>query len=189
MQLPFYVEFRQTSKGYLQIEFYDNNPDFWQFYDITKLIVDRQPLNIKGRQVYNCAVSWYRRDACIMFDEKLTEVLAEIVLELLQSDPNYCYSIMKNLLNKQRVEIYLERGLQETPFISCGKYIGGIKSPEKGYNKFFCIDVGLASHNSELMINRRQEHRQMLEAQEQRNIAYKKAEIERLQREIVSMEK
>ncbi len=137
-RLPFNVEYSQISNGNLQVEFYDKNSDFKKFYDTTRLIIGRQPLNIEGHQVYNCAVSWYGQDDCQMFDEKTGKfdslnaqeyrgVLAEIDLDLLQSDPNYCNMVMKGLLDKQRVERYLENGLQETPDQPCGKYIGGVR--------------------------------------------------------------
>lgn len=60
---------------------------------------------------------------------------------------------------------------------------------ENGYSKFFSTIVGEASHNSDLMIKRRQEHRSKVEAQRQKAIAYKKAQIEKLQSEIDNMEK
>lgn len=199
-QLLFDIEYSPTSNGNLQVEFYDKNSDFKKFYDTTRLIVGRQPLNIEGHQVYNCAVSWYGRNDCQMFDEKTRKfdslraqeyrgVLAEIDLELLQNDQNYCNMLMKGLLDKQRVERYLENGLQETPEQPCGKYIGGVIQTEKGYGKFFSTIVGQASHNSELMINRRQENRARIEAQRQKAIADKKAQIEKLQSELDSMEK
>lgn len=199
-QLPFDVEYSQFSNGNLQVEFYDKNSDFRKFYDITRLIVGRNPLNIKGHQVYNCAVSWYGHSDCQMLDRKTgrhdslrsldyREVLAEIDLELLQSDPNYCNIVMKGLLDKERVERYLENGLQETPQQPCGRYIGGIRQTEKGYGKFFSTVVGLASHNSRLMINKRQEYRSNLEVQRQQSIADKKAQIKKIQSELDSMEK
>lgn len=198
-QLPFDIEYSQMSNGNLQIEFYDKNPDFKKFYDTTRLIVSKQPVNIEGHRIYNCAVSWYGHNDCQMFDEKTGQfdslraqdykgVLAEIDLELLQTDPYYCNIVMKGLLDKQRVERYLESGLQENPEIPCGKYIGGINQTEKGYGKFFSTIVGQASHNSELMVNRRQEYRQRLEAQKQQVIAAKKAQIEKLQNEVNTME-
>lgn len=199
-ELPFDVEYSTITNGNLQVEFYDKNTDFKKFYDTTRLIVGRYPLNIEGHQVYNCAVSWYGSSDCQMFDEKTGKfdslraqeyrgVLAEIDLELLQSDPNYCNMVMKGLLDKQRVERYLESGLQETPEKPCGKYIGGVRQTEKGYGKFFSSIVGRASHNSELMINRRQQHREMMEAQRQKAIADKKDQIKKLQSELESMEK
>ena len=199
-QLPFDVEYSTLSNGNLQVEFYDNDSDFKKFYDTTSLTLGNKPLNIEGHQVYNCAVSWYGRSDCQMLDEKTGKldslraqdyrgVLAEIDLELLQSDPNYCNILMKGLLDKQRVERYLESGLQETPEQPCGKYIGGIRQTEKGYGKFFSTIVGRVSHNSELMVNRRQEHREMIERQRQKTIADKKAQIAKLQNELDSMEK
>lgn len=197
-QLPFEAEYSQSSSGNLQVDFYDKNADFKKFYDTTRLIVDRQPLDIEGHQVYDCVVSWYGHYDCRMLDEETgqfdsigareyRDVLAEIDIELLKTDPNYCNKVMTDLLDKQRVEKYLESGMQEEPEHPCGKYIGGIRQTEKGYGKFFSIVVGIASHNSELMVNRRQEHREIIEYRRQKAIADKKAELEKLQEELESM--
>ena len=116
-------------------------------------------------------------------------ILAQIDPTLLQTDENYCSVVMRKLLDKKRVTKYLEEGLQETPEQPCGKYIGGVKLTEKGYGKFFSLPVGRASHNSDLMINRRREHRENIEAKKQREIADKKAQIQQLQSEIDDMSK
>ncbi len=199
-QLTFCVGYSQISNGNLKVEFFDKNADFKKFYDTTRLIIDRKPLEIEGHQVYNCAVSWYGQNDCQMLDTKTGEfdslrakeyrgVLAEIDLELLQTDQNYCNMVMKGLLDKERVEKYLESGLQETPELPCGKYIGGVMQKENGYGKFFSTVVGKASHNSHLMVERRQERRKMIEEQRQKAIENKKAQIEKLQKELESMEK
>ena len=108
---------------------------------------------------------------------------------LLQTDENYCSVVMRKLLDQKRVIKYLEDGLQETPEQPCGKYIGGVKPTEKGYGKFFSLSVGRASHNSDLMINRRREYRESIEAKKQSEIANKKAQIQQLQSEIDDMSK
>ena len=165
----FDIQYNQNEDGNLQIDFQNNNPDFKKFYDTTRLIVDRRPLNIEGHQVFNCAVSWYGHDDCAMFNERTrkyeslraqeySEILAELDLYLLQTDKDYCNMVMNGLLDKQRVEKYLERGLQETPDLPCGKYIGGVYKTERGYGKYFSEDVGRASHNSGLMIEKRKKH-------------------------------
>jgi len=199
-QVPFDIEFSSTSNGNLQVEFFDNEADFKNFYDITRLILSRQPFDIEGHPVYNCAVSWYGKEDCQMFDEKSGRfnslrsleyrgVLAEIDLDLLQNDPSYCSMVMRSLLNQKRVERYLESGLQDSPEIPCGKYIGGVRKTDEGYGKFFSMVVGRASHYSDLMVNRRREHKEMLEDRMKQAIEAKKAEIEKLQSELQSMEK
>lgn len=198
-QLPFEVKFSQFTNGNLQVDFYDKNSDFNKFYDTTRLIIRRQPLNIEGHRVYNCAVSWYGSSDCQMFNKKTGQldslraqeyrgVLAEIDLGLLQTNPDYCSVVMKGLLDKKRVERYLENGLQETPENPCGKFIGGVIKTEKGFCKYFSTVVGQVSHNSELMVNRRREHRRKVEEQRQQAIEVRKAEIERLQEEIRGLE-
>lgn len=199
-KLPFEIKYSQMPNGNLQVEFLDEHAAFNKLYDTTRLIIKRQPLNIEGHPVYNCAVSWYGSNDCQMINEETgvidslraqdyRGVLAEIDLQLLQSDPNYCNMVMTGLLDRKRVEGYLTRGLEETPEQPCGKYIGGVGKTEKGYRKFFSVIVGQASHNSELMKGRRQERREMAEIQRQKAIADKKAQIARLQEELEGMEK
>lgn len=199
-KLPFEVKYSQMPNGNLQVEFIDEGAAFKKLYDTTRLVIKRQPLNMEGHQVYNCAVSWYGSNDCQMINEETgvidslraqdyRGVLAEIDLQLLQSDPNYCSMVMKGLMDKERVERYLANGLEESPEQPCGKYIGGVRQTERGYGKFFSTAVGRASHYSGLMIGRRQEHREMAEAQRQKAIEDKKEQIKRLQKEIEGMEK
>lgn len=199
-QLPFDVEYSSPYRDTLQVEFYDKEKDFKRYYDTTRLIVNRQPQNIGGRFVYLCAVSWYGQNDCKLFNKETGQfenfkakeykyVLAQINLRLLRIDPNYCNMVMKELLNRQRVERYLERGLQETPEQPCGQYIGGIMEKEGGYCKFFSTIVGQASHNSPIMVAQRNEERARIESIRQKIIADKKAQIEKLQRELESMER
>lgn len=198
-ELPVKIRYTTLPNGNLQFDFLDSNADFKKFYDTTRLVVGKEPISIGGKQVYNCAVSWYGDNDCQILDTKTGRsinsraenyrgVLIEIDLELLQSDKNYYKMLMSKLLDKERVEEYLERGLQETPEIPCGKYIGGIRKTEKGYGKFFDVTVGQASHNSKLMVDRRQKLREEEEARRKRDIERKKEQINKLQSEIESME-
>lgn len=199
-QLPFDVSYSRIANGNLQVEFHDRNADFKKFYDSTRLIIDKEPFYMEGHQVYRCAVSWYGDSDCRVWDAReerynslraqdYQRVLAEIDLELLQTDVNYCNMVMKGLLDKQRVEKYLENGLQETPEYPCGEYIGGVRKKEQSYNKFFSTVVGRASHNSESMVNKRQQYREKMEKQRQEAIENKEAQIAKLQSEIDNLEK
>lgn len=196
----FDVTYGVTTDARLQVEFHDNEADFKQFYDITRLIVSGSPLNIAGQEVYDCMVSWYGSSDCHVLDKRTGQldspratayrgVLAQIDLDLLQKNPEYCNAVMKGLLNRMRVERYLEQGLQETPKQPCGKYIGGVRENESGYEKFFMQPVGQANHDSDFMRNRRQENRERLEAARQSAIASKQSQIAKLQAEIDGMNK
>lgn len=193
------IEYGRTRDGRLQVDFYDKSAKIGQFYDTTRLVVDNKPLILANEEVRNCIVSWYRQDDTIFGNpeyegESLNArdykgILAQIDPMLLSVDENYCSVVMRNLLDQKRVLKYLEDGLQETPERPCGKYIGGVRPTEKGYDKFFSLPVGRASHNSDLMINCRRERRESIEAQKQREIANKKAQIQQLQSEIDDMSK
>jgi len=196
-QPPFDIEYEIISDGRLKVEFYDRNPEFKNFYDTTRLIINTTPLNLENHRIYNCSVSWYGENDAVMFNREngreegrradYRGVLAELDLSLLQNDPDYCNVLMKDLLDKKRVEKYLEEGLQENPQNPCGKYIGGVKQTENGYRKFFSSVVGRASHNSELMVERRRALRERQERARQEAIKNKEAQIQKLQREIEEM--
>lgn len=199
-QLPFEVEYTSTSSGNLQVDFCDKNAEFNKFYDTTRLIVDGQPLNVEGHQVYNCAVSWYGHSDCRILDKETGKfeslraldyrgILAEIDLDLLLNDPNYCNMVMKGLLDEQRVIRYLENGLNETTNEPSGNYIGGVRKTEKGYGKFFSQIVGQVSHYSEYMKHKREERREIIKALREKELAEKKAKIAKLQSEIDGMER
>ncbi len=183
----------------LQIDFKENHHEAEQSYDTTRLVVSLEPFIFAGRQVSNCAVSWYNSSDVIFVDPKFggeqiearqyVGVLAELDTQALQQDESYAYETMKSLLNKERVMRYINTGLEEKPKQPCGKYIGGIEKEENSYIKFFSPDLGQASHYSDLMINRRREYRQKAEIQRQQEQikAEKRAQIQKLQQEIDDM--
>jgi hypothetical protein len=216
-QPPFKISFSQPENGYLQVEFLDNNKKPNQFYDTTRLIIKYQPQALEGHPVYQCAVSWYNEGDCRMYNEQThsyenidslnyTRVLTEINPNLLQIDQNYCYTVMKELLEQERVNEYINTGLeivkkpkepkeqkeQKKPKPPCGNYIGGVKQRENGrYGKFFNPIIGVASHNSDYMKHQRQALKEQDEAKKQAKIAENqaqiaenKAQIQRLQNEI-----
>lgn len=191
------IKYGMSQDGRLQIDFYDRNIKVGQFYDTTRLIVDDKTVVLANQRVQNCIVSWYRQDDTIFSDPQYENesidarsykgVLAQIDPVLLQSDEKYCSNVMRYLLNKKRVNQYLENGLQESPEHPCGKYIGGMRKTENGYSKFFNIDAGIASHNSRLMVERRRENREKMEQKKRMEIDRKRAEIQKLQSEIDDM--
>lgn len=191
------IKYGMSQDGRLQIDFYDRNIKVGQFYDTTRLIVGDKTVVLANQRVQNCIVSWYRQDDTIFSDPQYENesidarsykgVLAQIDPVLLQSDEKYCSNVMRYLLNKKRVNQYLENGLQESPEHPCGKYIGGMRKTENGYSKFFNIDAGIASHNSRLMVERRRENREKMEQKKRMEIDRKRAEIQKLQSEIDDM--
>ena len=193
------VKFDRTIDNRLKVEFYDDK-DFKQFYDTTRLIIKEEPINIFGENVYNCIVSWYGDNDCHEINPQTGKfesirasqyrgVLVQLNLDLLQNDSEYCKTVMQGLLDKKRVEEYLDRGLQEEPDKPCGKYIGGVVKTDEGYRKFFSEKIGRASHNSSLMVDRRRDLREKEKALREKEIMKRKAEIARLSEEIEDMSK
>lgn len=166
-KLSFEVQTKTTSDGRLQIDFYEKDADFKQFYDTTRLIIDSNGLSVGNHLIHNCMVAWYRQEDNINAANKEVRrlyyktVLAEIDLKLLKSDSNYCNKVMKELLSKKSVEKYLENGLEEKTDFPCGNYIGGVRKVDNVYQRIFTREVGKYSHDSEYMINKRREHREI----------------------------
>lgn len=192
------IEYSSTEDGRLVVQLMENNPKLGQFYDTTKLIIDNKKVELEGNYLQNCMVSWYGQNDCVRLDSRGNEygrrsqfknVLAEIDEDLLWTDENYCLAVMKMLLNQNRVEEYLNRGLQETPDTPCGKYVGGIRQREDGsYGKVFKTNVGKASHNSQEMVAKRQRLQEQIRQRQEQVKADKRAEIARLQQELDDMD-
>ena len=132
--LPFTPDLKVTPDGYWQIDFYDENADFKNFYDTTRLVINPNPVLTGEQGVYRCMVSWYGQSDCCILDPttgeydspratEYNDIFAQIDFSLLQTDKNYYNLLMKGLLNKKRVERYLNDGLQENPECPCGEYI------------------------------------------------------------------
>ena len=143
---PYVINFSNTEQGRLQVDFYDKNADFKQFYDTTRLIIGRNKKNVENIILDEALVSWYGNSDAIMIDEsgneygrlvEYKEILTKIDINLMCRDENYCITVMKSLLDKKRVEELLNFGLSENPERACGNYIGQITTTENGYKKAF----------------------------------------------------
>ena len=162
------VNFNTLPDGRLQVDYYNASLKFKQFYDTTRLIVSKKPIKIENQDVLNCLVSWYGESDAVMIDDDGNEfgrktdyrdIFAQIDLNLLKTDDKYCYAVMQLLFDRNRVYRYLRQGLEENPDIPCGKYIGGIMKKDDRYTKFFDRRIGIASHYSNLMREKRMEYR------------------------------
>lgn len=197
--LPYDINLKVNEEGKLQVDFHEKRPDFKQFYDTTRLIIDGQRTDMGAIPLKECRVSWYGESDAIMIDNKTgqeisrrndyKDILADIDINLLQTDDNYRVSVMKLLLNEKRVEKYLNDGLKENPEIPCGKYIGGIKNMQNTYGKYFDRIAGQRSHNSNEMINKRNKYRMLQELRKQEQIKVKQEEMAKLQSELDDLSK
>lgn len=192
--LPYDINLKVNEEGKLQVDFHDKRPDFKEFYDTTRLIIDSQRTDMGSIPLKECRVSWYGESDMIMIDRETGEeisrrtdykdILTDIDIGLLQTDYNYCVSVMKNLVNQKRVEKYLNDGLKENPEVPCGKYIGGIRNNQNKYEKYFDQIAGQKSHNSNEMIDKRNKYRELQEIRRQQQIKMKREEMAKLQSEI-----
>ena len=176
-------------------ELIQNINDYRLEKNLPELIIDKM-----GKDYSNCRVSWYGDEDAISLDNDGNElaygrkydykdILVGIDCNLLQSDPKYVEVLMKKLLDRKRVESYLERGMQENTEIPCGKYIGEIKVENNTYKKVFDPRIGEMSHNSPKMVEKRARRKEMIEKMKQEKIARNQDQIAKLQAEIDEMEK
>ena len=191
-QSPYDIKAIKNKEGKIQIDFTEKNVDFKQFYDTTRLIIDGNRDDISP-STKECRVSWYGQDDAVMLDDNgeevsrktnYSKVLVDLDINSLLDDENYSIAIMKGLLNEKRVEKYLMRGLQENPEVPCGNYVGGILQGENRYAKVFSVKKGKMVHNSQEMINMREEHRRAEEEKKNARIQQNQEKIEKLQKEI-----
>ena len=152
-QLPYTIE--KDFEGKTKIEYVEKMQNNDAYHTILTIIKS-------DGNLADCYVFWYKDGNAIMIDsttgrEVGTEIIStKIDFDLLNRDPNYVHALMCNLLNRDRVMKYLQRGLQENPENPCGKYVGSIEKREDGYKKVFDPNIGLMSHNSYEMVAERQ---------------------------------
>lgn len=128
----------------ITFDYYISDYNFRKFYDTVCLqISDTQPIfDIFGTKVYNALVSWYGEDdniplkmpapRCSLRRKDTKSIQLGLDFSKL-SDSEYLKALFRLLLNQNRVEQYLDNGLQENPAVPCGNYIGQLcYIPEKG---------------------------------------------------------
>lgn len=141
-----------TADGKLQID-YTEKPDFRKDYDSTRLVLETIPENLNGYRVYTGKVCWYNQTDAIMFDGNDSRhigltVRMEVEPNLLRTNDEYVTWVMKELLNKNRVRSYHERGLIDNPDVPCGNYVGEIETKQDGsFGKIFDNFIGTYVHN------------------------------------------
>lgn len=192
----------QNGRLYYQLDYYDRTAMYKQMYDTTRIIVDAVPTMIAGHSTYSAKVSWYGQNDAEYLDpqygdmgrkNQFTEIKLGLDVSKFFSDPQYQDVLMRQLLEKKRVERYIGEGLKDNPSQPCGNYIGyvgySIQSNSNEYKKIFSGSVGHEVHYSSEMITKREKHKQYQEKQKQAMIARKQEEINRLQEEIDTLEK
>lgn len=198
---PFERQDKVKIKGDLEsgitFDYYLSEPGFKRFYDTVCLqIPDTEPIfNSFGTKVYNALVSWYGENDAVPVNipghhhslRRSDTRSIQLGLDFSKlSDSKYLKTLFYLLLNQDRVERYLNNGLQENPEVPCGNYIGQLcYTPEKGiYQKQFDLHIGKFSHNSTPQVERRRQHKLKLEERKRNSIKEKQEQIAKLQQEI-----
>ncbi len=143
-----------SPEGYTQIDFGVSNGG--QNSYCTRLVLEPRPERINYHKVYTGKVSWYNTLDTMYFDKgnmrdprnRGPKIRLSVDPDLLQTDNEYTEIVMGDLLSKNRVTSYMNRGLTENPDIPCGNYVGGVRVLRNGrYDKFFDSKTGYYVHN------------------------------------------
>lgn len=187
--------FLRDDSGNIIVEYYDPVTTAREFYDTTKLVIAPNPVEIDGEKVYSAEVAWYGENDCFMLDENgenmgrrsdFKSIKLEIDTDKLYSDPMYQKVLMTQLLSRNRVNRYLQIGMEENPEHPCGNYVGRVS---ENYGKQFNPRIGKAVHNSPEMVEKRRIEAERKEEARQAQIAKKQEEMKRLQEEIDRLNK
>ena len=183
------IERTITRDGEIQIDFYRGTYDVRRDYDCTRLVIlNKQPENMYGCNVYDCKVSWYHENDAIMLDEQdsrhdFKDIKLTVDPYLLQTDDAYTTCLMYALLDQSRVNDMLARGMVDNPDRPCGNYVGSVILNDGNYVKYFDDRVGMAVHHSKEMAEKRRAYQE----KESMRIA-KDAKRKELQRQLYELE-
>lgn len=204
--LPYREYVANNGRPHIEFTYLDQNNRFGKHYDTTRLIVDTTPEMVEGRPIYNAAVSWYgSSDAQFLNSEYRGRIddfsyikvgldieklksgdqeYATWLFEGIEANRNGKQAHVEGLLEQNRVEGYLQRGLKETPEVPCGNYVGQVERTGNGkYGKTFSVSVGKACHDSQYMqVQRAKARQEELKAKESQK-SYLEGKIMRLQEE------
>ncbi len=165
----------------IEIEYYDPDIKYGQFYDTTRIIIDKAGKTLGTSTVRECLISWYNEDDTIYSDynsrEDYEKILVSLDVDKMVSDERYCSFAMRQLLNRKRVVEYLQRGKSsEKQEIPCGNYVGGVKEDTEGnLKKVFDVNAGKESHFSKYMTQVREAEKRKIEEAKLR----KRSELEK----------
>ena len=158
-------------------------------YDNTRLIINPISMIICGQKTSRCKISWFNSSERVYFNKKISEydqkysydIIVQFNIEKLFTDPNYYSFFMEQLLNKERIQKYLEYGMKENPKIKCGNYVGYIDYNEQGQLKrYFDEEIGTNCHYLEEKQEERTEHRKRLIEYYDKEIEIKEKELSEL---------
>ena len=178
----------------MQIDYIEGKPDFNKYYDTTTLIIEDS-----SSVIANCKVSWYNQYDTIIINRyngreedsrtNYKDILVKLNYGLLQSDDQYVKKLMVSLLDRRRVNSYLENGMMDNPEKPCGKYIGGVEKIEGEFKKSFENEVGKWAHNLPEMVEKRRKAKEYAERQRMEEVKRKKEQIIKLQKEVDDLSK
>lgn len=128
--------------------------------DCTRLIVDTEPLELCGHNVFKSYVTWYKKSEKVRIlngmqyddDRKYYYILLELDPKLIFNDEKYYMFFMSELLKHDRVFKYIDNSFDETAKFKIGLYVGGVSLKDNVYSKVFYEDIGLACHNLDDMV-------------------------------------
>lgn len=170
----------------------------------------KAPRAVEGKVLYDCMVAWYKEKDTMIYDPNNSvdgmirdykHVIAEIDPDRMRQDPEYFLCAMKKLLDKQRVDGFLENALKTEEELAeetkkagkvravltpHGRYVGGVtySQEEKMWKKGYDVRLGEIMHNiPEMKAERAVNYKRRIEERKKRN-QERAVQIAKLQREM-----
>ncbi len=156
----------ERGRQYQKFTYKDGNTKVGQMYDTTVLTLleayDTPSMN-PGQKIYLAKVGWDNEDWTKFVGQEEVDREEEIILEVdvkkLQTDPEYQKCLMTKLLDARKVsQLLYEQGMKrEDAQLQCGIYVGNVvpDSRNGGYRPGFDRDIGRTVHNSREQEDRR----------------------------------
>ena len=181
----------KTRNNSIGIEYYNARNGLARGYDTTRLIFGNE-MKLDGHSVRSFRVSWYNAQEYIDDKKesingefnKYVPILAEIDINLLATNQDYASKVMSELLDKDRVISFVNRGAQDRPEVLNGRYIGGVRAVKDESPKiFFNANIGREAHELPEMIKERVINK-IKETEASDPISIKRKEIEEAEKKL-----
>lgn len=192
-ELPYDIKYSLTPDGRFQVDYHNKSATNSNRYDTTRLIISHVVQLDSKNPIYNCYVSYYNQQDAIMLikgkkvssRDEYRNILAEFDFNRLKNpQSNYCQTLMEELLNRDRVDRYLENGMRERSDLECGNYVGGLGIKDGIYEKYFDKSIGRIIHNSKYIRLKRREYMNRKEAERKEKIEHREGEIKNLENQL-----
>ena len=187
------IEISQTEQGRLIVKFLNGG-------SITTLVIDNVDYFFEdGESSFQKCMISHRNQFSVMILKPnewgvmiggYYQIYTRVDRNKLQEDELYCRYVMDGLLNRDRVERYINMGMQEHPKKKCGNYVGEVfyDTSDMCWRLGFDNDLGSKIHDTQEMREKREKYKQDKKREEEDKKRYRDKKREDLLAELDQLE-